>query len=384
MPSYERISTLNSSTTPLGAAAQFNTASAGEDVGGFATIAIYCRGDQNSAQDGFVMERSTDGASWTLIKAVTIEAGVEQDHLLTVTARFFRIRYTNGSTPQSEFFLQTIYHTNKANALRRPVRDVVTEDEDADFVRQVSDPNLDRNSGLIDYQETFTQYGRNPVVGTGAFEDIWGTGGPYNWLTAADTVRIQAGGNVADDAAGAGAQKVTIEGLDENWMEASETLATAGASVSASTTTRFIRIHKAFVPEDGAGTYTGDNASDVMIETTGGIEVACIMAGSGETHLGLYSVPAGKTAYLTNVRGFWDGKKNGTMRIYQRPAADDVIAPYSSRRLITEFTNFSGEQAITYASFPEFAEKTDIWASAIADTQAGAAGVSFDLCLVDN
>jgi len=85
---------------------------------------------------------------------------------------------------------------------------------------------------------------------------------------AATTLRIKAGGDALDTAAGAGAREVTLQGIDELGNEVTESLATAGASASAVTTNKFIRLYRAWVSSVGRyGTMAaGGHEDDIVIE----------------------------------------------------------------------------------------------------------------------
>ena len=221
-------------------------------------------------------------------------------------------------------------------------------------------------------------------MGTGGYEDLWTGGGTYNWLQAAVAVRIKVGGNAADDTSGAGAQTVVVEGLDQNWALASETIVTAGASASSATTTTFIRIHRAYI--GNVGTYTGGNTAAILIETTGDVLVAQIEAAQGRSQLALYSVPAGKTAYLTRlaVSVSATGTKTATIRAFKREDADDATTPFTGKQLVAEYDEVNGEVERTFDAWISIPEKSDLWFSAIADANETLVEASFDLILVDD
>jgi len=240
-----------------------------------------------------------------------------------------------------------------------------------------------RSRGLVSGTTVQQLFGRNPAVGTVAFEHIWFNGGAYNWLTAASVVRIQAGGDPTDTAAGAGAREVTIEGLDQNWAEATETLATAGAAASADTTTTFIRINRVYVSQ--TGTYGVANTGDIIFETNpGALVVANIEALLGQTQLGHYSVPDSKTAFIALVRIVYSSNKDGNIRMMQRERADDVAAPMGSLRILNAWDEFTGEaDTRSFEAMIGIPARSDIYFEAKANTSSGSCSVSFDLIIVD-
>jgi len=236
--------------------------------------------------------------------------------------------------------------------------------------------------GLISDQSCINKFGRNAAVTTSE-ETVWSAGGLYTgWLTAAIAVRIKAGGDAADDTAGAGAQQVTIIGLDENWAAASETIATAGVGVSSATTTTFLRVYRAHVAN--VGTYGAANTAAINIETTAGVVVAQIGIEKGQTQLALYTIPAAKTGYIYEVSASIDGNKQLDVEFWQRPNADDVTTPFTSKRLWHAFAGLTGSTSRTFTAPRAFAAKTDIWASATALSGTGGVSARFDVLLIDD
>ena len=229
----------------------------------------------------------------------------------------------------------------------------------------------------------FSQFGRNEAVTT-TERFIWiGAATPYlGRLQAASALRIRAGGNVNDTAAGTGARSVTIIGLDENWNAAEETIATNGVSVSAATTTTFLRLNHARVQDVGA--YGGENAGGITVETTAGIEMCLIGTGVGQTQVAAHTVPAGKTGYLYAVRATVEAAKAVTVSWYQVQNADDVTVPFTGRRLIHRFAKSEGQSILNYVIPIVLPAKTDLYATAFTETGTSAVGCTFDMILVDD
>lgn len=237
--------------------------------------------------------------------------------------------------------------------------------------------------GLVSGITEVNKFGRNPLVGTGTYEDVWFGGGTYSgWLTAASAVRVASGGNANDTAAGTGARTVTVSGLDQNWNEATETITLAGASASSATTTTFVRVNRAFAAT--SGTSGAANTGDITIETTGAVTLAVLEAGLGQTQLACYTVPDGKTAYITEYTATAGGTNDkAEIRLYQRQDADTVAAPFTSPRILTVF-GVSGGLAVNLTSYISVPARSDIWASAVNLTSGNIpVSVTFNLRLVD-
>lgn len=114
------ISTVNTSTTPLTSAATFTGTS--EDVSAYADIRVAVFSDVASATDGLSMQQSEDGTNWDFTDTYTIAANTGKVFDVPSYAKFFRVVYTNGATPQGTFRLQTVYHISRTKpSSQRPM-----------------------------------------------------------------------------------------------------------------------------------------------------------------------------------------------------------------------------------------------------------------------
>jgi len=247
---------------------------------------------------------------------------------------------------------------------------------------------LDLSMGRVPGVSCVQKFGQNASVQTsGTGEDIWSAGGNYTgWIQVALAVRIKAGGDAADDAGGAGAQSVTIEGLDENWALASETVVTNGTSVSLPTTTKFIRVFRAYAAAAGTyGTGVGSNVGTIVIENTTPVVMAQIEAVAGQTEQAIYSVKASCTAYMSALHIYVGAAtKTSTVSLYKRLNGDDIVTPFGATRIVQRFSAIAGYTPITFDCMPSFPAMTDIWVRGVSQTQANAVSATFDLYLVDD
>ena len=243
---------------------------------------------------------------------------------------------------------------------------------------------LDVARGIVTGYRSVHKFGSNDDVGA-AWETVHAPGGTYVWPTTAETIRVKAGGNAADTAAGAGARTVTVQYLDNTWTEQEETLTLAGASASAATTGTAFRVLRAFV--ETTGTYGVANTGDIIIENTTALqELAFIEADHGQTEMSQYTIPLGFTGYLIQHHVTVGDSDTASLHMYQRTDADTVVAPFGPRRVISVINDYTGAEVLQFANLPVFPEKTDLWWEAIKITGAGTAQVaaSYDLILVDN
>jgi hypothetical protein len=116
------VSTANSSAVALGGGAVFTGTS--EDVSSYGAILVAVFSDQASATGGLSFQFSSDGTNWDHTRAVTIAASAGMLFSLSPNAKFFRIVYTNGATPQGSFRLQTIYHATEVTRSTSAFQDV--------------------------------------------------------------------------------------------------------------------------------------------------------------------------------------------------------------------------------------------------------------------
>lgn len=139
------------------------------------------------------------------------------------------------------------------------------------------------------------KFGENLDV-DGSMETIWDGGGLYTYLTSAGVLTVTSTDG-DDAAAGTGARTVTVEGLDANYNQVSETLTVGGGAGSV----EFFRVFRAFVATSGS---SGTNEGTISI-AQGATTLAQIRTvgtpsstGLGQTFMSIYTVPAGYTGYI--------------------------------------------------------------------------------------
>lgn len=240
----------------------------------------------------------------------------------------------------------------------------------------VSDHNADRNTGLIEGQLSRRKFGRNFSVGT-SDETVWTYSA--NWIPTqiASTIRVKAGGNANDTAAGTGARTISLIFLDDSWNEVTETLTLAGASASAVTSALCRRLISAKVVY--VGTYHGSNEGDIIIEqTTGGAIMGNMDLGKGTTEQSIYTVPAGYTMYVTDIFVGVGQGNSADVHLVTVADADNVVAPFNAAQDIWGVEDYSGAQVFPFVTYLVFNEKTDVWFKAKKVTGGGTAQVAVD------
>jgi hypothetical protein len=150
--------------------------------------------------------------------------------------------------------------------------------------------------GHVEGWEGFRKFGMNDSIGAGT-EEMW----PLSTLRVLPTTAgaFSLVSDSADDSsAGTGARTITVEGLDSNYEQISETVTTNGVTPVVSVGTDWFRINRAYNVTAGTGEI---NAGGITI-SIGGDTQAYIEATQGQTHQTHYTVPAGKYLMIRQYR----------------------------------------------------------------------------------
>ena len=207
---------------------------------------------------------------------------------------------------------------------------------------------------------------------------------------AATALRIKAGGNSDDTAAGAGARSVRLTGLSATGAVVTETLETAGASASAATTQTFIRLLDADVVTSGTyGTQSvGSHVGDIVIENAaGGTDWAKIPVNgfpTSHTSIGSYTVPDQHTAYLTSIVIQVEGAKTADVMLLSRSNILQTAAPYSPIKREIEWIGVTSAEAERFNMPLRFEELTDIGFVGKVSESTGTISTSIELLLLRN
>lgn len=129
------VSTLNSTSALLGTSGTFT--GTWEDVVGFSTIAISVYAAEMSANDGLILEYSSDGINVDDSDLYTIATATGNQFTVGVLSKYFRVRYVNGTIPQTSFRLSTIYHINNIKPSSHRINDSISGQNDAELSKAV-------------------------------------------------------------------------------------------------------------------------------------------------------------------------------------------------------------------------------------------------------
>lgn len=196
-------------------------------------------------------------------------------------------------------------------------------------------------------------------------ETIWDAGGVYSYPSSAVKMTATSAGGADDEFV-----QVTIQGLDANYNELSETVTLDGTGVG-ETSGFFLRVYRAFVAGSQAPT-------DTITITNSSTTYAQISDGENQTLMAIWTVPAGYTAYLMkkNITCLTEtSAKFGTIRLLSR----EVGGVFRVHEKVTVRNN---QIEITYSTPLVFPEKTDIEVRGVASGSAANLSISAALDII--
>lgn len=217
------------------------------------------------------------------------------------------------------------------------------------------------------------KFGFKASVGA-SFETIWDGSGNYVYPSAADYVDVVCADGVNDISGGIGAQSVELQGLDADYNLQSEVITLNNpdsAGVEGRSVNQYIRLFRCIVTSSGSA---GVNQDDISFNI-GAITAAKITAEAGQTLMAVYTVPAGKRAYLMNFNFGEEKAKETIARI--------MVGVFGNGLTVKDQMGTSGPPVIRDYSLPiVINEKSDIEVRALAGATTGV-NAGFDLLLED-
>lgn len=211
--------------------------------------------------------------------------------------------------------------------------------------------------GVIPKVSIVRKIAYNPDIDTGTLpEDVWSGGGLYTGFPSGAEKFEVFSSSANDTAAGSGARTISITGLDSNWDEITETVTMNGVT-GVQTTNTFRRFTRALLLTSSTDN-SAFNAGNITIRhavTTANV-FANMLAGTGATQEGCFTVPAGYTGVVKILH--IDVDRSATSAI----AGNLYVKPFGvSPRLQRPFTasnSYPGEDDLVGGFV--ITEKTDI------------------------
>lgn len=233
------------------------------------------------------------------------------------------------------------------------------------------------SNGDIDGVGYIEKFGYQDDVPNGDIATVWDSTGLYDYLDTATAVTVTSN-DTDDNPTGSGARQVEVQGLDQDYNLALETV-----DLGATSTTTFIRVFRVRVCVSG-----GTNPNQGVITVAGGGKTLAQIGklannadGHGQTNMCVYTVPAGKTAYITQ----WtvsSGKSNADT--VAKLMVRDTLHPDDGSWNVKDIAEIQASSFIKEYKVPmKITEKSDIEVRAFSNTGSSCSS-SFNLILIDN
>lgn len=228
---------------------------------------------------------------------------------------------------------------------------------------------LDVSRNAVAGHSFIHKFGAVPSMSQNTTGTIWDVNDTvYPW-SAFDTAGVV---NVDRASASDANQIVTIVGLDQDYLPATETITLTNADNNTGTVL-WKRVFRAFIT-DGV-----TNVGNINIQHNS-TTVARITAGSGQTLMSVYTVPAGKTGYLYKGVCTAQATADGSGFMFVRYFGQTTFRVGHS----FEVSGVGGEYSYEFTFPIPIPEKSDIDVRITTRTNNGRYTAAFDLLLVDN
>ncbi len=257
-------------------------------------------------------------------------------------------------------------HTDKYLSNNDKIFEVVMlSDQDGNIINTFgAASNVIISSGGLEGYASISKFGLVEGTSSSGFSTVW-TAGDTSTTSILDYSSFPGTVTVTSNAADAG--DLVIEGIDDNYNFATETVSLTGTSVTGTQT--FHRINRAYYTDGTVNQYN-------ITVSVGGTVVTRIDAGYGQTLQAFYTIPAGKTGYLLQLSASASKNQETIIAMYQRPFEE-------SFRVAQTMALYQSNQTLEFAVPIKFTEKTDLEVRAKGAANA-VVSVEFSLILVDN
>ena len=409
-----KVDTNNSSSTPLAADATYlGTAMDSLD---FSIMYLTVYSDVESATDGLVVEVSSDGLTgWRTADNYTIPSLTEKTFAFQLNKAFHRVKYTNGSTLQTAFDLQVVLKRTNALPSSHRIIDSISQQDDATLVKAVLTALAD-GDGFTNLTATKSNNLKVANVEDGlsiAKGDVADTtfvhkfGNAHDFDTSDGWVTIYDGADDADinqmkyqystsadidsisSGSAADTQDLEIQGLDINYNLVNQTVTLSGQT-RVPLTTNLFRVFRM------KNVNSVDNIGHVYCYVNGAITSgrpndsttvrAVIQPENNQTLMAVYTVPAGKTAYMRKWYASTSGAKKTSNYIVELRARP-IGGVFQIKHIQSLSDTATSVIEHTYEDPEVFSEKTDVEMRCTMTAGGGTEGsvsAGFDIVLIDN
>lgn len=243
----------------------------------------------------------------------------------------------------------------------------------------IADLGLSIPMGVYEGISSINKFGRNAAVASGGTEEVWDGSAAYTFPAGALITKI----NTSADVAGMRGETVEVQGLDANWELVTQTADLDGTNsttlVVLGTPLRRVFRMKFLSSVVGTSSITAVNDGDTVV-------YASIEPGNNQTLMAIYTVPAGKTAYMENFYATYNPGVGSPSALNILLWATDNANGYARQVKHAKGLTLAGSSTFErkFRPYKKFTEKTDIFIEATTVGAAADVSAGFDLILADN
>jgi hypothetical protein len=197
-----------------------------------------------------------------------------------------------------------------------------------------------------------------------------------------------------DTAAGSGALTLRISGISDvngSWTEQEIDIALNGLTPVALPNGMW-RVFRMHVLSSGtyANSTAGSHNSTITLRVAGAGATWHVINteagfGLGQTEIGVYTIPAGKTGYILNKHITTESTKSATVVLFTRESANVVVAPFGAMNLKEIERNLTGNITLNNnVPILVVPEMSDVGFMAKSITSTTNVSVHFEILLIDN
>lgn len=159
---------------------------------------------------------------------------------------------------------------------------------------------IDSGQGIYPDKARVFVTGENPAVNNAPLT-IW-PGPTAKYVNPASAIQMSVVSTSASDTvAGAGAQKVTIEYLDQNYVEQTETVSLNGTTPVNTVATNILRVNYMYVSQ--VTSFDISAVGTISLTSVGGATTySLILPNNNSSRQAIYTVPAGKHLHINHVQ----------------------------------------------------------------------------------
>ena len=252
---------------------------------------------------------------------------------------------------------------------------IMMADKDGNIINSAGiSSNINIAAGLVDGWASIHKFGAVPAMSQGQSGTIWDVDDTFYPWSAFDTPGVLTISTTTSNGTLSSLDDgitVHVLGLDENFEEVEDTFTISGNSATG--TVSFKRVYRAY-------TY-GINANQTQIRVSrGATEVLRINIGKSQTLMAVYTVPAGKTAYLIQGTTTCAASSDATVDMFVRYFGQDSFRIGHT----LEVAGVGGQYTYQFGVPIPIPEKSDLDVRAEVRSNNARVTAAFDILLVDN